>query len=221
MRAEAKSRDFRRLEGLPAPSDAELLGNLLLFIVSRHLGGIAFDDAKELRELVSIRIWAVRGLDTRQLPRVYLLKGQPSCLNVHRIESINDVSLRLLGVGQRMENYLVPDLPAAARHLESAKTSLLETARALRNHDGARDLKYLAEQFGKIAFEFTQGRLSGGLQVKLIDNKMAARAMGRNASPKKLLKLARAREVRAEKRRIEKERREIQEKVAPHTIPKY
>jgi len=117
-----------------------------------------------------------------------------------------------------MENYSVPDFSAAERHMENAKTSLLEAVRALRNPDQAAGLIKLADSFGKMATEFKNSRLIGGFNVPLIDRKMAAQAMGRDAGIKKLAGVAKAREGRAKKRAEAKERRGILMRVAKHTM---
>ncbi len=117
-----------------------------------------------------------------------------------------------------MENYSVPDFSAAERHMENAKTSLLEAVRSLRNPDQAAGLTSLAATFGKMALEFKNRRLLGGFNVPLLDKKMAAQVMGRDAGIKKLAGAAKAREGRARKRAVAKERRGILMKVAKHTM---
>jgi hypothetical protein len=118
---------------------------------------------------------------------------------------------------QGMEGNSVPDLEAAARHLEIAKTSLAETVRAL-NTDGAAPLAALAQSLGEMAEQFRKGMLLAGLRVPLIDAKNAARVLGRCSSPKKLDALARARIVRNTNRRLEKESKMARRRVAPNSI---
>lgn len=118
---------------------------------------------------------------------------------------------------QCMESNSLPDLAAAAQHLEIAKTSLAETVRALKS-DGAAPLADLAQALGEMAEQFRKGMLLAGLRVPLIDSKNAARAMGRSRSPKKLEALARARIVRDANRRLDKESKMIRRRVAPGSI---
>lgn len=117
-----------------------------------------------------------------------------------------------------MKGYNVTDLAAAAKHLESAKSSILEAVRALCNHRKAQDLKDVAEHLGMKAKIFGEGKLLPGLSLPVVGPKGAARAMGKIESPLKLEKLAAARAELAKVRhdaRVDKERRQ---KVAKHTM---
>jgi len=108
------------------------------------------------------------------------------------------------GRATQMEYPNVPDLAAAARHLENAHTSLAEAIKALRKADGTEVLDELGRKFSLMAEAFRNGMLLAGLKVPLVDRKMAARALAAGVTPKKLEKLAESRAKLAEKRRLAK-----------------
>lgn len=116
-----------------------------------------------------------------------------------------------------MEDYTAPDMEAAARHLDEAKTSILEGLRALRNDDRAQDLKEVAKQMGMKAEHFRAKRLLAGLKEPSIGPRAAARAMGKIPSQTKLDKLALARGKLAEKRREKRGQKDRRIIVAKHT----
>src|SRR4051812_20283682 len=120
------------------------------------------------------RSWRFFGSWPERCGRAYLLKGHPSSLNVLCFGSGKEISPVGLGPGQKMKGYNATDLPAAERHLESAKTSILEAVRALGNHGKAQDLKEVAEQLGKKAKSFGQGMLLPGLKEPVVGPKGAA-----------------------------------------------
>jgi hypothetical protein len=112
-----------------------------------------------------------------------------------------------------MENQTTPELAAAARHLEQAKTSILEAIRSLGDPDRTFDLSRVAKGLGEKATHFRAGRRWGGLKESLIDARMGAKALASGEpSDEKLVGLVVARQALAEKRRIARERRESRKK---------
>ncbi len=99
-----------------------------------------------------------------------------------------------------MENLSVPDLAGAARHLESARASLAEAVRALRNADGTAVLDELGQNLSLMAERFQEGMFLAGLKVPLLGPKTCGQVMGASRSDKKLAALVRARAGRARKR---------------------
>lgn len=111
-----------------------------------------------------------------------------------------------MGAGQRMERSSVPEPLTAAKHLESARTSIAEAVRALNRRETA-PLVELVATLGQMAAHFREHRLLAGLNVPIVSAKNGARALGKSRSPDKLAALARAREKLAEKRQREWEQR--------------
>jgi hypothetical protein len=117
-----------------------------------------------------------------------------------------------------MENLSVPDLAAAARHLENAHTSLAEATKALRKADGTELLDELGRKFSVMAEAFRNGMLLAGLKVTLVDSKMAGSILASCATPNKLKKLAVARAKLAEKRRLAKLGHESAKRKSPESM---
>lgn len=117
-----------------------------------------------------------------------------------------------------MEDYKATDIAAAARHLENARTSILEAVRAVCNHSKAQDLKEVADQLKMKADLFGKGLFLPALNVPVVGRKGAARAMGKIPSDEKLKKLAEARVELAKVRSADRAARELQMKVAKHTM---
>lgn len=103
---------------------------------------------------------------------------------------------------------------AAADNLDKAHTHIKEAVMHILRPREAERLWILAERLGKIAVEFRAGRRNAGLRLPLIDPRNGAAAMGSSKSEKKLVALAKAREVLAAKRRLSAEERMIRRRVA-------
>ena len=112
----------------------------------------------------------------------------------------------------------VPDLGLAAQRLSSANEALLAAAEALRGADGVETLISLSRGLSEMSLKLRNGMLLAGMRVPLVDSVVGAQAMGRSRSPKKLAALAKAREARAAKRRLDAERKMIRKRVAPTSI---
>ena len=104
-----------------------------------------------------------------------------------------------------------PLLEAAARSLREAQSSLADTVRLLNYRRNSEHLSLIANYLETVADAFSAGRRDEGLALAFVDRKRAGQIMGRNRSVRKLAALAKARAVRAEKRRLAAEDRSIRE----------
>jgi hypothetical protein len=89
----------------------------------------------------------------------------------------------------------------AVSKLDVALTSVLEVRRLLNDNPGAADLHHVAVFLRNLADQIRKGNRARGINVSLVNSKVAARIMGGVTSEKKLAQLARAREARAKKRK--------------------
>ena len=112
-----------------------------------------------------------------------------------------------------------PDLRGAAASLEEAKTQIQKAVCQILRPPNSEHLWDISLKLGLIAAQFRDSdNRPAGLKITLVDRKEGARAMGSSQSPKKLAALAKARNVLAEKRRLEAERRMIYRRVARRKV---